>query len=196
MPFFPEDLSQMGYFDMLRKGGTITDDEFNLLKDVQEKIESGIISDNYHYNNRLKSLSQLFISYQRYSINVNEFETSKEELLFDSGSDRGINEYLRKEKLYIAPDGYKKLDDKEIKKIDIGDQIHLFWYDCASRKEEEAYVIVIYKNSDTIIFNNDFQLRFSEYKDSGRNIIRIKNINDINWYENGYIFRKLEKFIK
>jgi hypothetical protein len=81
MPVFPEDLTQMEYFNYLRSESLITDDEFNELNDLNERIKAGLISVDYCWSNRLNELKELFLKKRNNSVTNNEFNVRKMEIL-------------------------------------------------------------------------------------------------------------------
>jgi hypothetical protein len=81
MPVFPEELSQMEYFDYLRRGRVINDDEFNELIQLDEKIKSGIVDITFFGGNRLNCLKELFLKKRNYAITDDEYKIQKDEIL-------------------------------------------------------------------------------------------------------------------
>ena len=81
MPIFPEELSQMEYFDHIRKSGLLTDDEFIELKELDEKIKTGVISDMYLGRNRLNELKEFFLEKRKSKKTDDEIKFWKNEIL-------------------------------------------------------------------------------------------------------------------
>ena len=199
MPVFPENLSQMEYFDYLRKEGLLTDDQFNELIELDEKINAGNIGIDYIWQNRLNSLKELFLKKRNFEISDNEFKRLKEDIMNKDEltlTEEFKRKYLKEEENIIGIDGYKKLKNEKIKDVNIGDQLHIFWNRYDLGEEKDAYVKVIQKDSNIILFDNNIQIRFNNYKNSGGTIYRIKDINDTKWDHNGYSLLKVEILVK
>ena len=201
MPIFPEELSQMEYFDYLRKASIITNDEFNELKELDKKIKNGVISSHF-YTNRLNALKELFLKKHNFEITDDEFRIIKEKIINKEYLDRikdfvaEIDRQLEKDLNFIDHEGYKKMSDKEIREIAVGDQLRIFWHRYDLNENKNANVIVIYKGTEVILFDNGLQLQFKIYKTSGgETIYKMKEINDKKWDYNGYIFQEIKKLV-